>query len=307
MEEVLKQEEEVLEEDSVSSQDEEEEEDEGELALWSPDVQVVDLHKDRDRGLGFSILDYQDPLDPGRCVMVIRSLVPGGSAERHGGLLPGDQLVSVNNTQLDLLTLAQAVEVLKSAPPGTVQLGIRKPLVAEAPEMSREMNIQASTSNQSATKEEEEEESELILDAGLPPYTSALTCDHLPSEEGTEMAVDDEEEEVMKIVSAEASGARKPLNAKERRRKTPRRSSVLPPAGTDPEKFRSSQTPGKNRQSSIPDHVYRNINGSNIKVRSVKSLPPLPECPTLSQGFSQTLSASTHLNATCHFRWRLSK
>lgn len=61
--------------------------------------------------------------------MVIRSLVPGGSAERHGGLLPGDQLVSVNQTQLDLLTLAQAVEVLKSAPPGTVRLGIRKPLV----------------------------------------------------------------------------------------------------------------------------------------------------------------------------------
>lgn len=61
--------------------------------------------------------------------MVIRSLVPGGSAERHGGLLPGDQLVSVNRTQLDLLTLAQAVEVLKSAPPGTVHLGIRKPLV----------------------------------------------------------------------------------------------------------------------------------------------------------------------------------
>ena len=61
--------------------------------------------------------------------MVIRSLVPGGSAERHGGLLPGDQLVSVNQTQLDLLTLAQAVEVLKSVPPGTVHLGIRKPLV----------------------------------------------------------------------------------------------------------------------------------------------------------------------------------
>ncbi|KAG7215067.1 hypothetical protein INR49_022807 [Caranx melampygus] len=71
-------------------QDEDEDEDEGELALWSPDV--------------------QDPLDPGRCVMVIRSLVPGGSAEHHGGLLPGDQLVSVNQTQLDLLTLAQAVE-----------------------------------------------------------------------------------------------------------------------------------------------------------------------------------------------------
>uniref|UniRef100_A0A3B3UHH7 PDZ domain-containing protein n=1 Tax=Poecilia latipinna TaxID=48699 RepID=A0A3B3UHH7_9TELE len=109
---------------------EEEEEDEGELALWSPEVGVVELQKEAERGLGFSLLDYQDPLDPGRCVMVIRSLVPGGSAERHGGLLPGDQLVSVNHTLLDLLTLTEAVEVLKSVPPGTVRLGVRKPLVS---------------------------------------------------------------------------------------------------------------------------------------------------------------------------------
>uniref|UniRef100_A0A7N8X7M4 PATJ crumbs cell polarity complex component n=1 Tax=Mastacembelus armatus TaxID=205130 RepID=A0A7N8X7M4_9TELE len=112
-------------------EEQDEEEDEEELALWSPDVQVLELQKERDKGLGFSILDYQDPLDPSRCVMVIRSLVPGGSAEHHGGLLPGDQLVSVNQTQLDLLTLAQAVEVLKSAPPGIVRLGICKPLVSQ--------------------------------------------------------------------------------------------------------------------------------------------------------------------------------
>ncbi|XP_037837268.1 inaD-like protein isoform X2 [Kryptolebias marmoratus] len=215
-EEVLKEEEEEEEEEFVYSQDEEEEEeeeeeeDEGELALWSPDVQVVELQKERDKGLGFSILDYQDPLDPGRCVMVIRSLVPGGSAERHGGLLPGDQLVSVNNSQLDLLTLAEAVEVLKSAPPGTVCLGIRKPLVVEAPGTSRETNIHVSVSSESAPKsfshdsslhqEEEEEEPELILDAGLPRYASTLTSDLLPLEEGREMAVD-EEEEVMKVES----------------------------------------------------------------------------------------------------------
>ncbi|XP_010082207.1 PREDICTED: inaD-like protein, partial [Pterocles gutturalis] len=34
------------------------EEDEGELALWSPDVKVIELEKDKN-GLGFSILDYQ--------------------------------------------------------------------------------------------------------------------------------------------------------------------------------------------------------------------------------------------------------
>ncbi|OXB82142.1 UNVERIFIED_CONTAM: hypothetical protein H355_009021, partial [Colinus virginianus] len=34
------------------------EEEEGELALWSPDVKIIELEKDKN-GLGFSILDYQ--------------------------------------------------------------------------------------------------------------------------------------------------------------------------------------------------------------------------------------------------------
>ncbi|KAL2301980.1 hypothetical protein Nmel_011382 [Mimus melanotis] len=37
------------------------EEEEGELALWSPDVKVIELEKDKN-GLGFSILDYQSAL-----------------------------------------------------------------------------------------------------------------------------------------------------------------------------------------------------------------------------------------------------
>ena len=69
-------------------------------------------------------------MDPSRCVIVIRSLVVGGAAERDGGLLPGDQLVSVNEVQLDRLSLDQAVDVLKGAPPGAVRLGVRKPLVS---------------------------------------------------------------------------------------------------------------------------------------------------------------------------------
>uniref|UniRef100_A0A673L3V0 InaD-like protein n=1 Tax=Sinocyclocheilus rhinocerous TaxID=307959 RepID=A0A673L3V0_9TELE len=119
----------------------EEEEDEGELALWSPNVQVVELEKG-ERGLGFSILDYQDPLDVARSVIVIRSVVPGGVADNHGGLLPGDQLVFVNDTQLDTCSLDQAVEVLKSAPPGRVYLGIRKPLVVRANMQLWPINIQ---------------------------------------------------------------------------------------------------------------------------------------------------------------------
>ncbi|XP_057399624.1 inaD-like protein isoform X11 [Balaenoptera acutorostrata] len=105
-----------------------EEDDDGELALWSPEVKIVELVKDH-KGLGFSILDYQDPLDPTRSVIVIRSLVADGVAERGRELLPGDRLVSVNEYCLDNTTLAEAVEVLKAVPPGTVHLGICKPLV----------------------------------------------------------------------------------------------------------------------------------------------------------------------------------
>ncbi|NXO17637.1 INADL protein, partial [Oriolus oriolus] len=109
------------------------EEEEGELALWSPDVKVIELEKDKN-GLGFSILDYQDPLDPAGTAIVISSLVAGGVAERGGQILPGDRLVFVNEKYLDGATLAEAVEVLKSVPPGTVSLGICKPLVGESRE-----------------------------------------------------------------------------------------------------------------------------------------------------------------------------
>ncbi|KAM3619195.1 uncharacterized protein V6R79_004419 [Siganus canaliculatus] len=195
--------------ETEGEEDEEDDEEEGELALWSPDVQVLELHKERDKGLGFSILDYQDPLDPSRCVMVIRSLVPGGVAERCGGLLPGDQLVSVNQSHVDLLTLAEAVEVLKSVPPGTVRLGIRKPLVVEPTGRRTEEGSQESLSisqlpvpkgfgdgsvlPEDLRQDVEEEEPELILDGGLPRYaSSSVTSNHLPVEESREMAVDEE-------------------------------------------------------------------------------------------------------------------
>lgn len=84
------------------------------------------------RGADLSRLGSQDPLDPTRSVIVIRSLVADGVAERSGALLPGDRLVSVNEYSLEDASLADAVEVLKAVPPGTVQLGICKPLVVSA-------------------------------------------------------------------------------------------------------------------------------------------------------------------------------
>ncbi|XP_057696746.1 inaD-like protein [Corythoichthys intestinalis] len=167
-------EEEAMEDQDGDDQQEEEEED-GELALWSRSVDVLELSKEAGGGLGFSILDYQDPLDPSGCVMVIRSLVPGGPAELSGALLPGDQLVWVNGVQLARLSLREAVDVLKGAPPGIVRLGVRKPLVGSQRDFS-----------QGQTREEEVEQDE---GEGLVPDAQTLL------DEGREMAVDEEDEE----------------------------------------------------------------------------------------------------------------
>uniref|UniRef100_A0A665XDZ0 Multiple PDZ domain crumbs cell polarity complex component n=1 Tax=Echeneis naucrates TaxID=173247 RepID=A0A665XDZ0_ECHNA len=97
------------------------------LAMWELNIQNIELVKG-EGGLGFSILDYQDPLDPAKTVIVIRSLVPNGVAEQDGRLLPGDRLMYVNSTNLENASLEDAVQALKGAKLGKVQIGVAKPL-----------------------------------------------------------------------------------------------------------------------------------------------------------------------------------
>lgn len=97
------------------------------LAMWSSEPQIIELIKG-ERGLGFSILDYQDPIDPNDTVIVIRSLVPGGVAQLDGRLIPGDRLLFVNDTVLENASLDQAVQALKGAAKGIVRIGVAKPL-----------------------------------------------------------------------------------------------------------------------------------------------------------------------------------
>uniref|UniRef100_A0A674GME4 Multiple PDZ domain protein n=1 Tax=Taeniopygia guttata TaxID=59729 RepID=A0A674GME4_TAEGU len=97
------------------------------LAMWETEVQHIELEKGS-MGLGFSILDYQDPVDPANTVIVIRSLVPGGVAEQDGRLLPGDRLMFVNDINLENGSLEEAVQALKGAPTGKVKIGVAKPL-----------------------------------------------------------------------------------------------------------------------------------------------------------------------------------
>ncbi|XP_068782977.1 multiple PDZ domain protein isoform X27 [Struthio camelus] len=103
------------------------------LAMWETEVQHIELEKGN-MGLGFSILDYQDPVDPANTVIVIRSLVPGGVAEQDGRLLPGDRLMFVNDTNLENGSLEEAVQALKGAPTGTVKIGVAKPLPVDSSE-----------------------------------------------------------------------------------------------------------------------------------------------------------------------------
>ncbi|KAK5614067.1 hypothetical protein CRENBAI_011233 [Crenichthys baileyi] len=100
------------------------------LAMWEKEAQVVELEKG-ELGLGFSILDYQDPEDASKTVLIIRSLVPGGVADQDGRLLPGDRLMFVNETDLEGSSLDYAVHVLKSTEYGLVRIGVAKPLPLE--------------------------------------------------------------------------------------------------------------------------------------------------------------------------------
>ncbi|CAF0710871.1 unnamed protein product [Brachionus calyciflorus] len=141
------------------------------LALWSRNVNYFSLKKN-DKGLGFSLIDYQsDPFNPlSKTMIVIRALVPGGVAHLDGRLMPGQRLVSINEIILDddlifkdnvkkstssinelktalshanvktLDLLKYTVNVLKSLPIGQlVRLGVQKPLPYPDAEVSKSL------------------------------------------------------------------------------------------------------------------------------------------------------------------------
>mgnify|MGYP002050842113 FL=1 len=83
--------------------------------MWKDEVEEIVLTKS-DRGLGFSILDYQDPLNMSDTVIVVRSLVPGGVAQVDGRIVPGDRIMFVNSIILHHASLDTAVQALKGKP-----------------------------------------------------------------------------------------------------------------------------------------------------------------------------------------------
>jgi len=69
----------------------------------------------------------QDSMNPGKQMIIIRSLVPDGMAQHDGRLEPGDRLISVNGINVFNATLEEAVQALKGAPRGVVTLQVLKP------------------------------------------------------------------------------------------------------------------------------------------------------------------------------------
>ena len=96
------------------------------LAQWNDIVEFADLEKTA-RGLGFSVLDYQDPMEVNKTVIVVRALIPNGMADLNSKLKPGDKLVSVNDYSLENVSLNFAVKVFKALPCGKVRIGFCKP------------------------------------------------------------------------------------------------------------------------------------------------------------------------------------
>ncbi|XP_019065606.1 protein lin-7 homolog B isoform X1 [Fukomys damarensis] len=89
---------------------------------------VVELPK-TDEGLGFNIMGGKEQNSP----IYISRVIPGGVADRHGGLKRGDQLLSVNGVPAVVRPALQsvegeqhekAVELLKAAQ-GSVKLVVR--------------------------------------------------------------------------------------------------------------------------------------------------------------------------------------
>ncbi|VDP88349.1 unnamed protein product [Schistosoma mattheei] len=71
---------------------------------------VIELPKTNE-GLGFNVMGGKEQNSP----IYISRIIPGGVADRHGGLKRGDQLLSVNGISVESEHHERAVELLKLA------------------------------------------------------------------------------------------------------------------------------------------------------------------------------------------------
>ncbi|XP_014667242.1 PREDICTED: protein lin-7 homolog C-like [Priapulus caudatus] len=94
---------------------------------------VVELPK-TEEGLGFNIMGGKEQNSP----IYISRIIPGGVADRHGGLKRGDQLLSVNGVSVEGEHHEKAVDLLKAAE------GSAKLIVRYTPKILEEMEARFS-------------------------------------------------------------------------------------------------------------------------------------------------------------------
>ncbi|KAF1764727.1 hypothetical protein GCK72_004677 [Caenorhabditis remanei] len=80
---------------------------------------IIELPK-TDQGLGFNVMGGKEQNSP----IYISRIIPGGVADRQGGLKRGDQLIAVNGVNVESECHEKAVDLLKSAV-GSVKLVVR--------------------------------------------------------------------------------------------------------------------------------------------------------------------------------------
>ena len=227
------------------------------LAMWSEEVLIIELVKG-DRGLGFSILDYQDPMNKDETVVVIRSLVPGGVAQQDGRLIPGDRLMFVNDVDLSHACLDEAVQALKGAPRGIVRVGVSKPL----PVPDSSTTISQHTSHGDSTADNTEIRSELS-DMETPP--PPLPEDMPPPVPTSPLP----EEELDGIDETKAS------------RKGVAVVKKLPPPPASSSSSEIKENPITRQTMALPSPTERLVSLTTttriVKSSEVESIPPLPE------------------------------
>lgn len=91
---------------------------------------IVELPK-TDEGLGFNVMGGREQNSP----IYISRIIPGGVADRQGGLRRGDQLISVNGVNVEGENHEKAVELLKAAQHKVVLVVRYTPKVLEEMEM----------------------------------------------------------------------------------------------------------------------------------------------------------------------------
>ncbi|XP_067283512.1 multiple PDZ domain protein isoform X3 [Pseudorasbora parva] len=169
------------------------------LAMWETEIQDIELEKG-ESGLGFSILDYQDPMDPVKTVIVIRSLVPNGVAEQDGRLLPGDRLMYVNNINLESASLEEAVQALKGANMGAVRIGVAKPLPTEDEDGTSSFIFSALVLTEAYDDDEDDEE---VVFRAEPAVIDSSDLDLSDEKAFERNFLEEEEDELLQSMIAE--------------------------------------------------------------------------------------------------------